>query len=102
VTPCCSITDVATPTRQKNTLSAAGLEHAKAHDSEAVTVMSARQCPAFRRGLAKCLEKINAALVDVRVQVRRFQVCCILPSFNARALNRKSFFDSNASFAMMT
>lgn len=59
---------------QGNALSGAGLDHAEKYGSEATTVMSARQCGVFRRGLAKRLEVVNSKLVDMHVQIRRFQV----------------------------
>ncbi len=58
-------------------LAAAGLQLAAMAGSEATTVMSARQCAMFRRGLAQALEKVNQIIVPMKVQIRRFQVCCV-------------------------
>jgi len=52
----------------------AGLSLASKSGSEAATVMSARSCAMFRRGLAQALEQTNAKLLLVGVQVKRFQV----------------------------
>jgi len=55
-------------------LSQAGLDLASRSGSEAATVMSARACAIFRKGLAQALEHTNARLLSVGVQIRRFQV----------------------------
>ena len=52
----------------------AGLQLASKSGSEAATVMSARQCALFRRGLALELEYLNHQIVHFKVQIRRFQV----------------------------
>ena len=51
-----------------------GLDLASKSGSEAATVMSARSCAMFRRGLAQALERTNAQLLVLSVQVRRFQI----------------------------
>jgi len=55
-------------------LDRAGLTLASKAGSEATTVMSARQCVLFRRGLAVELEYVNHQIAQHKVQVRRFQV----------------------------
>ena len=51
-----------------------GLNLASKSGSEAATIMSARSCAMFRRGLAQALEHTNAQLQILGVEVRRFQV----------------------------
>jgi len=51
-----------------------GLDLASRSGSEASTVMSARSCAMFRRGLAQALERINVQLLVLGVQVKRFQI----------------------------
>ena len=70
----CLITLKSAPGTPGLALEDAGLEMAARSGSEAVTVMSARSCGMFRRGLALALEKCNLKLAGVGVQIRRFQV----------------------------
>ena len=70
----CLITLKSAPGTPGLALEDAGLEMAARSGSEAVTVMSARSCGMFRRGLALALEKCNVKLAGVGVQIRRFQV----------------------------
>ena len=51
-----------------------GLDLANRSGSEASTVMSARSCALFRRGLAQALERVNVQLLVLGVQVKRFQI----------------------------
>ena len=55
-------------------LDRAGLDLANRSGSEAATIMSARSCATFRRGLALALEQTNSKLKTVGVQIRRFQI----------------------------
>ncbi|EKX50728.1 hypothetical protein GUITHDRAFT_103320 [Guillardia theta CCMP2712] len=51
-----------------------GLQLASKSGSEAATIMSARQCALFRRGLALELEFVNHQIYMKNVQIRRFQI----------------------------
>ena len=51
-----------------------GLDLASRSGSEASTVMSARSCAMFRKGLSQALERTNAHLLVLGVQVKRFQI----------------------------
>ena len=51
-----------------------GLQLASKCGSEAATVMSARQCSYFRRGLAQALQIVNQRIDGSLLQIRRFQV----------------------------
>jgi len=64
--------------------------------------MSARQCAMFRRGLAQALEKVNQLIVPMKVQIRRFQVMCVLYVLCMFFLCLLSIFDSCESGAVMS
>ena len=70
----CLITLKSAPGISGLALDLAGLNLANKCGSEAATIMSARSCAVFRRGLAHELENVNAKLIPLSVQVRRFQV----------------------------
>eukprot|EP00802_Teleaulax_amphioxeia_P010712 Tamp_10741.p1 GENE.Tamp_10741~~Tamp_10741.p1 ORF type:complete len:453 (-),score=50.79 Tamp_10741:538-1896(-) len=70
----CLLTLRAAPRSAGVALDHAGLQLASKSGSEAATVMSARQCALFRRGLALELEYLNHQIVHYKVQIRRFQV----------------------------
>lgn len=67
----CLLTLRAAPRSAGVALDHAGLQLASKSGSEAATVMSARQCALFRRGLALELEYLNHQIVHFKVQIRR-------------------------------
>mmetsp|Transcript_5329 Transcript_5329/g.13492 ORF Transcript_5329/g.13492 Transcript_5329/m.13492 type:complete len:804 (+) Transcript_5329:180-2591(+) len=70
----CLLTLKSAPGSAGLALDHSGLALASKSGSEASTVISARQCAMFRKGLSLAIERVNHQIAGRTVQIRRFQI----------------------------